>query len=131
MTWMNLFFVGGGGMLLGYLFARFSMRPDKSKQQLQAELEKARFELEQYRQDLVDHFAQSANLLQTLSKDYAKLQEHMAQSSKDLISNSPAQDNPFNDRLVHRDLTEESIDNEAPRDYADKASNLLKNPTSP
>ena len=43
---------------------------------MQKELEAAKFELEQQRQELVDHFAQTAEMLDTLGKDYTKLYQH-------------------------------------------------------
>ncbi len=85
--------------------------------------------MEQYRQELVDHFARSADLLDNIAKDYSKLYEHMAKTSTELMPNLPAQDNPF----AHRISTLESVKNNAtddvtdqPRDYANGATGLLK-----
>ncbi|MCE1654056.1 DUF1043 family protein, partial [Enterobacter hormaechei] len=84
-------------------------------------------ELEEYRKELVGHFARSAELLDNMARDYRQLYQHMAKSSHELMPNMPAQENPFNYRL-----TESEADNDQspvkmpPRDYSDGASGLFR-----
>ena len=54
---------------------------------MQKDLESAKFELEQQKQDLVDHFAQTAEMLDSLGKEYTKLYQHMAKTSSELLPN--------------------------------------------
>ncbi len=83
------------GVIVGMIATRLGTKGGKKHKELQKELEKSQYELEQYRQELVDHFAQSANLMENISKDYEKLYSHMAKTSTELMPNLPTQDNPF------------------------------------
>lgn len=83
------------GIAVGMLIARLTTPQYKTQKNLQKELESAKFTLEQQRQELSDHFAQTAEMLDTLGKDYTKLYQHMAKTATDLIPNLPEQDNPF------------------------------------
>ncbi len=100
MIWINLVTFGGIGLIVGFLIGRLLTKQDKSKNALKSELEKSRYDLEQYRQEMTDHFAHTAKLLSNLSKDYSKLYEHMAETSSELIPNLPEQDNPFSPTLT-------------------------------
>ena len=68
---------------------------------------KNKAELEEYRKELVSHFARSAELLDNMAKDYRQLYQHMAKSSSELMPELSAQDNPFSYRL-----TEAEADND-------------------
>ncbi len=83
------------GIIVGIIATRLGTKGGKKQKELQKELEKSQYELEQYRQELVDHFAQSANLMENISKDYEKLYSHMAKTSTELMPSLPTQDNPF------------------------------------
>lgn len=119
------------GVGLGFLIARFTNPQFKQQKDLQKELEKSQYELEQYRQELVDHFASSAGMLDTLSKDFSKLYQHMAKTSSELMPNLPQQDNPFSEQI--EDMSKASKKESAmteehhqPKDYAKGATGLLK-----
>ncbi|OOF12493.1 MULTISPECIES: Z-ring associated protein ZapG [Salinivibrio] len=127
MAWINSLIFLIIGVAVGFLIARMTTRDLKQQKDLKRELEKSRYELEQYRQELVDHFAQSADLLDTISKDYSKLYQHMAKTSSDLMPNLPEQDNPFAKRLGKITEIKEATDgDQPPRDYSDTGSGLLK-----
>ncbi|CZF78331.1 MULTISPECIES: Z-ring associated protein ZapG [Grimontia] len=128
MAWINTLVFVIIGIVIGFIIARLTMRDNSQQKDLKKELEKSRYELEQYRQELVDHFAQSAELLDNISRDYSKLYQHMANTSAELMPNLPEQDNPFAKRISKiSEVTEESSSSqEPPRDYSDGASGLLK-----
>ncbi|CAK4069394.1 membrane protein [Vibrio variabilis] len=121
------------GTLLGVIVSRLTTPGYKKQKSTQKELETAKFELEQQKQDLADHFAQTADMLDSLGKEYTKLYQHMTKTSSELLPNIPVQDNPFNKKvaeqskpeLVVNEETDESP-NEAPKDYASGATGLLK-----
>ncbi|KHT49075.1 Z-ring associated protein ZapG [Vibrio sinaloensis] len=121
------------GTLLGVIVSRLTTPGYKKQKSTQKELETAKFELEQQKQDLADHFAQTADMLDSLGKEYTKLYQHMTNTSSELLPNIPVQDNPFNKKvaeqskpeLVVNEETDESP-NEAPKDYASGATGLLK-----
>ncbi|KXF80058.1 Z-ring associated protein ZapG [Enterovibrio coralii] len=128
MAWINTLVFVIIGIVIGFIIARLTMRDNAQQKDLKKELEKSRYELEQYRQELVDHFAQSAELLDNISRDYSKLYQHMASTSAELMPNLPEQDNPFAKRISKiSEVTDESPSQEQPRDYSDGASGLLKN----
>ncbi|MBV7297940.1 Z-ring associated protein ZapG [Enterovibrio paralichthyis] len=131
MAWINTLVFVVIGVVIGFVIARLTMRDNTQQKDLKKELEKSRYELEQYRQELVDHFAQSAELLDNISRDYSKLYQHMANTSAELMPNLPEQDNPFAKRISKlSEVTEEAEDDQTPpRDYSDGASGLLKDKT--
>ncbi|EKO3805577.1 DUF1043 family protein [Vibrio harveyi] len=117
------------GTIVGVVISRLTTPEYKKQKSVQKELEAAKFELEQQRQELVDHFAQTAEMLDTLGKDYTKLYQHMAKTSSELLPNLPEQDNPFDKKTaMSSDKIEEdqSDVNEQPKDYANGATGLLK-----
>lgn len=123
------------GIIIGFLICRVTVPGIKHQKSLKQDLEKSKYELEQYRQELVDHFATSATMLEALAKDFNKMYDHMASTSKELMPNLPEQDNPFSARLDEMTLSPElnkkvahikkEIDSQ-PKDYANGASGLLK-----
>lgn len=130
------------GALIGYLVARFTTPDGKKQKNIQKDLESAQFTLEQQRQELSDHFAQTAALLDTIGKDYTKLYQHMAETSRELLPHQPEQDNPFTKLVSQSNPStkqsatdeEETLDTESeteisneqpPRDYANGATGLL------
>lgn len=117
------------GTIVGVVISRLTTPEYKKQKSVQKELEAAKFELEQQRQELVDHFAQTAEMLDTLGKDYTKLYQHMAKTSSELLPNLPEQDNPFDKKtaMSSEQIKEDQPEvNEQPKDYANGAIGLLK-----
>ncbi|CAE6885002.1 Z-ring associated protein ZapG [Vibrio alginolyticus] len=117
------------GTIIGVVVSRLTTPGYKKQKSVQKELESAKFELEQQRQELVDHFAQSAEMLDTLGKDYTKLYQHFAKTSSELLPNLPEQDNPFDMKtaMTAEQISEDQPDlGEQPKDYASGATGLLK-----
>ncbi len=116
------------GTIVGVVISRLTTPGYKNQKSVQKELESAKYELEQQRQELVDHFAQSAEMLETLGKDYTKLYQHLAKTSAELLPNLPEQDNPFDKKavLTTEQIKEEQSESEQPKDYANGATGLLK-----
>ncbi|WP_038174155.1 Z-ring associated protein ZapG [Vibrio pacinii] len=123
------------GLVLGVAISRFTTPSYKKQKSVQKDLDSAKFELEQQKQDLTDHFAQTAEMLDSLGKEYTKLYQHMAKTSAELLPAIPEQDNPFIKKITQQDNVENgeinhSADiqplNEAPKDYASGSTGLLK-----
>ncbi|ENM5905036.1 DUF1043 family protein [Vibrio mimicus] len=117
------------GIVVGMLIARLTTPQYKTQKNLQKELESAKFTLEQQRQELSDHFAQTAEMLDTLGKDYTKLYQHMTKTATDLIPNLPEQDNPFISKIAQQKEDEnkpEEMLEQPPKDYATGATGLLR-----
>ena len=118
------------GAVLGVLFGRFTTPEYKKQKSVQKDLEAAKFALEQQKQELTDYFAQSAEMLDTLGKDYTKLYQHMAKTSSDLLPNQPDQDNPFTKQITlqseDNDIVETATQtDQAPKDYAKGSTGLF------
>ncbi|WP_254413593.1 Z-ring associated protein ZapG [Vibrio furnissii] len=119
------------GIVAGIVIARLTTPQYKTQKSLQKDLDSAKFEIEQHRQELADHFAQAAEMLDTLGKDYTKLYQHMAKTSSELLPNLPEQDNPFVKKITQHKENEaagnadESFE-QPPKDYALGATGLLK-----
>ncbi|WP_105902209.1 Z-ring associated protein ZapG [Vibrio gangliei] len=117
------------GIIIGIIIARLMTPEYKKHKQLQKELETTKFELEQHRQDLSDHFSNTAEMLDSLGKSYTKLYQHMAQTSSDLLPNLPKQENPFIGQNTDNSTEEhkiEEITDVQPKDYANGSTGLLK-----
>lgn len=123
------------GTLLGVVISRLTTPGYKKQKTVQKDLESAKFELEQQKQDLADHFAQTAEMLDSLGKEYTKLYQHMAKTSSELLPNLPEQDNPFVKKITQQTETDpEALQeqasvqpiSEAPKDYAAGSTGLLK-----
>ncbi|MEL7291595.1 MAG: Z-ring associated protein ZapG [Pseudomonadota bacterium] len=123
------------GLVLGVALSRLTTPSYKKQKSVQKDLESAKFELEQQKQDLTDHFAQTADMLDSLGKEYTKLYQHMAKTSTELLPNIPDQDNPFVKKIAHQQGTDsdevsQTADiqplSEAPKDYASGSTGLLK-----
>ncbi|MBD1577214.1 MULTISPECIES: Z-ring associated protein ZapG [Vibrio] len=116
------------GLIIGIIIARLMTPEYKKHKQLQKELEAAKFELEQHRQELSDHFSSAADMLDTLGKSYTKLYQHMAQTSTDLLPNVPQQDSPFISQSTEEtsDTKADEISDVQPKDYANGATGVLK-----
>jgi len=114
------------GIAIGAVAMRFGNRKLRNQQVMKNELEKSKAELDEYRQELVGHFARSAELLDNMATDYRQLYQHMAKSSNNLLPDMPEQDNPFNYRLTGSEADNDQVPVQMPRDYSDGASGLLR-----
>lgn len=127
MAWIYALLIFAAGAIAGAFAARLGNKSLKQQKELKKDLDKSKYELEQYRQELVDHFACSSELLDNIAKDYSKLYEHMAKTSTELMPNLPDQDNPFARRISTLEAVPESGEaQDQPRDYANGATGLLK-----
>ncbi|WP_339058343.1 Z-ring associated protein ZapG [Candidatus Regiella endosymbiont of Tuberolachnus salignus] len=81
------------GMLIGALAMRFGNRDLRQQQKLKNELDRRSIDFEEYRQELVGHFARNAELLDNMARDYRQLYQHIAKNSNNLLPDLPLQDN--------------------------------------
>ncbi|KNC07526.1 hypothetical protein AC791_17215 [Klebsiella sp. RIT-PI-d] len=127
MTWEYALIGLVVGIIIGAVAMRFGNRKLRQQQALQYELEKNKAELEEYRDELVSHFAQSAELLDNMAHDYRQLYQHMAKSSSALLPDiMAAENNPFRNRLAESEASNDQAPVQMPRDYSEGASGLLR-----
>lgn len=96
MIWINYLIALVLGAGIGFAAANYRNKKAKSTQDLSKELTKTRYELEQHKQELLEHFSRSASLIDALKKDQVKLTQYMTKSFDKFIPDLPQQDNPFN-----------------------------------
>ncbi len=125
------------GWVLAYVLLRLTKDSVKKQIKTEAKLQQVQTELNNQKQQLEKHFAESANLLKTLAQDYQKLYRHLATSSTQFLpelTNNPL----FEQNLIsaessentenNTEKTEEDIkaEKDAPRDYSEGSSGILK-----
>lgn len=119
MTWEYALIGLVVGIIIGAVAMRFGNRKLRQQQALQYELEKNKAELDEYREELVSHFARSAELLDTMAHDYRQLYQHMAKSSSSLLPELSAEANPFRNRLAESEASNDQAPVQMPRDYSE------------
>lgn len=125
------------GWVLAYVLLRLTKDSVKKQIKTEAKLQQVQTELNNQKQQLEKHFAESADLLKTLAQDYQKLYRHLATSSTQFLpelTNNPL----FEQNLIsaessentenNTEKTEEDIkaEKDAPRDYSEGSSGILK-----
>ena len=73
------------GWVLAYVLLRLTKDSVKKQIKTEAELQQVQTELNNQKQQLEKHFAESADLLKTLAQDYQKLYRHLATSSTQFL----------------------------------------------
>ena len=97
------------GIIVGAVAMRFGNKKLREQRSMQYELEKSKAELADYREELTNHFAQSAELLDNMARDYRQLYQHMAKGSNDLLPNLPGQKNPFAYQLTEAEADNDQV----------------------
>ena len=125
------------GWVLAYVLLRLTKDSVKKQIKTEAELQQVQTELNNQKQQLEKHFADSAELLKTLAQDYQKLYRHLATSSTQFLpelTNNPL----FEQNLISAESSEKTENNtekteedikaekDAPRDYSEGSSGILK-----
>lgn len=125
------------GWVLAYVLLRLTKDSVKKQIKTEAKLQQVQTELNNQKQQLEKHFAESADLLKTLAQDYQKLYRHLATSSTQFLpelTNNPL----FEQNLISAESSEKTENNtekteedikaekDAPRDYSEGSSGILK-----
>lgn len=114
------------GLVMGAVAMRFGSSKLRDQHAVQYELEKTRAELQDNKQELSNHFAKSAELLDEMTNSYRELYQHMAQSSQNLLPEEPAVREAFQHRLTGAAKHQDADTIQMPRDYSENASGLLR-----
>lgn len=110
------------GIIVGYVLLRFLKGNVQQHIKLENELKAANEKIDMQKQQLEQHFGQSATLLATLVEDYKKLYTHLAQGSGTLLPETK-QAEFFKQPQIE---VKNTGDNDPPRDYSDGSSGLFK-----
>lgn len=106
------------GLIIGALLMRFGSSKLRGQHAVQYELEKTRAELQDHKQELSNHFAKSAELLNGMTNSYRELYQHMAHSSQHLLPEESAVQDAFQHRLAENSSNQDVEAVKMPRDYS-------------
>ncbi|MFW1677940.1 YhcB family protein [Pontibacter sp. JAM-7] len=110
------------GAVIGYMLGRNSPQ-DNRQAELEEELEEARQALENYREDVAQHFSKTANLFNNLTDSYKDVYQHLAGGAQQLCQSEEivrSLESSIKPQLAQED-SDQSGNAEPPRDYAPKA----------
>nr|WP_086938330.1 DUF1043 family protein [Thaumasiovibrio occultus] len=139
MNWINALPFFFAGLVLGILVTKLLTKKSKQQKELENDLKSAKAELDQYRQELGDHFVHSEKLMSNIIKDCKKLYTQMAKTNNELLPNVPVQDNTFtlleNENAAAKkeqkaETAQDEMTAEQPKDYSNGSSGLLSGKSS-
>ena len=114
------------GFAIGYFLLRFTKGSVKKQVKTEAELRQLKAQLENQKQQLEKHFAESANLLKTLAQDYQHLYQHFAGASVQLLPELDEKALFQAQNVGGADETSTAVSDDQPKDYSEGSSGLLK-----
>lgn len=112
------------GAVVGCTLVRVFNSNVRKQHELERELKQTKTQVDEQKQQLEQHFEQSAQLLSTLAADYKKLYAHLAQSSEKLLPENAKNIEFF--QQAQLPAQPEKTDEDQPRDYSEGSSGLLK-----
>ena len=114
------------GFAIGYFLLRFTKGSVKKQVKTETELRQLKAQLENQKQQLEKHFAESANLLKTLAQDYQHLYQHFAGASVQLLPELDEKALSQAQNVGGADETSTAVSDDQPKDYSEGSSGLLK-----
>ena len=114
------------GFAIGYFLLRFTKGSVKKQVKTETELRQLKAQLENQKQQLEKHFAESANLLKTLAQDYQHLYQHFASASVQLLPELDEKALFQAQNVGGADETSTAVSDDQPKDYSEGSSELLK-----
>lgn len=114
------------GFAIGYFLLRFTKGSVKKQVKTETELRQLKAQLENQKQQLEKHFAESANLLKTLAQDYQHLYQHFAGASVQLLPELDEKALFQAQNVGGADETSTAVSDDRPKDYSEGSSGLLK-----
>lgn len=112
------------GIIVGCTLVRVFNSNVKKQLELEKELKQTKTQVDEQKQQLEQHFEQSAQLLSTLATDYKKLYTHLAQSSEKLLPEAAKNIEFF--QQAQLPVKTEKTEEDQPRDYSEGSSGILK-----
>ena len=114
------------GFAIGYFLLRFTKGSVKKQVKTETELRQLKAQLENQKQQLEKHFAESANLLKTLAQDYQHFYQHFAGASVQLLPELDEKALFQAQNVGGADETSTAVSDDQPKDYSEGSSGLLK-----
>ncbi|MBX2809271.1 MAG: DUF1043 family protein [Cellvibrionaceae bacterium] len=112
-----------GGFILGALSTRVFSADRKRSQRLESRLQQADTTLQNYQQQVTQHFSETANLVNNLTQSYKEVHQHLANNALKLANVDISR------QLVSNRIDQEAFDNDSapeedfqpPKDWAPKS----------
>lgn len=114
------------GVILCYITLRLTKGSVKKQAQTETELRKAQQALQVQKAELEKHFAESAELLKSLGKDYQRLYQHLAKTSSHLLPEQTAPAFPSLNERIEPSFSNSKNEDDQPKDYSEGSSGILK-----
>ncbi|EKE71474.1 YhcB family protein [Gallaecimonas xiamenensis] len=113
------------GIVVGLVIGRLRGTTPLGEDKLRQELEQTQLDLEQYKEDVKDHFEESAEMMKQLAKDYDRLARHVSEGAGTLLSLDA---DVLSLRYTEEPEPEQQLDllTEPPRDYSHERHGLIK-----
>ncbi len=113
------------GCVIGALMVRTLSPQEQKSRNLESKLQESEKKLTQYQQEVTEHFAQTAKLVNTLTQSYRDVHEHLSSDALKLanvdISRQLLKDaSSDSDNLLNSDSDMAEEDFQPPRDWAPK-----------
>ena len=125
---LNVVILSGGiallvGLGLGFLLGRNMSPAGQKSRDLEDKLDRAIEEKKAYEDEVVEHFANTAGLLNTLTESYREVHNHLAVGANTLCKDaSPIALEKIGQGADSTEIPAELADIQAPLDYAPKSS---------
>lgn len=132
-TWLSFMVITAiASFFVGTVFTKRQYENDE----LEKEVEKAKDELEQYKQDVADHLANTDKLVGKMKDNYEQLATHVQQTNKLLLVDNTKETMPFFSKETTEQLqasldqlaepkTQTTVTDAQPMDYAQNNSGLF------
>lgn len=128
MTWEYIFIGLLVGFFSGIIIMYYKNRNTLHNQKiLHNELQNNEIKLHKYQQELNHHFTHSIELLNNMAENYHQLYHNIKKSATFFLPNTHIQDDLYTFRADKKNLDNEPIPIETPRDYSENTEHTIKN----
>ena len=121
------------GAIIGFVISQMKSREQQADPAIEAKLQQVQAELAQYRQEVSDHFANGASLMNQMATDYNKIYQHMVESQAILLPDESPQQLSFLNIESGQPAAEEPVIEGAteqgslpPKDYVRGSHGIIK-----
>ncbi|OCG18617.1 MULTISPECIES: YhcB family protein [unclassified Gilliamella] len=113
------------GFIIGFIFVSVISPKARKYAKVKQELDQTKDELRVQKQMIAKHFSHSAEILDSMAKDFRRLYQHMAENSSQFMDSDNVQSLDFDSSSDSNEKKEVTLDKQ-PRDYSDNSSGLFK-----
>lgn len=128
MKWEYIFTSFFIGVFTGIILMYYKNRNLLNNQKIMhKELHNNKIKLNEYQQELNQHFTYSIDLLNKMANNYRQLYHNIKKSANFFLPNIRIQENPYTIHTNTNNTDNEKLSIEVPRDYSDNIENTIIN----